>query len=532
MRFDDRLSTLLAQPTDSDSAKAAVWAQIADVMTQEADRLPPEQWRAGMERLNQWRELVPEHRRRASAESLSFHRLPADMVDFFAMETPQIAAPVLTRAQLCDADWIRLVPAWPPTSRALLRERRDLSPETRRLLASYGTHDFALPAGAFSESSDVAQIQIRDLVARIEAYRRDHRMPKPPKSGSEIITDFRFESDSDGIVNWVEGAPRAPLIGTSLSDMADPGGYGVDGHAAGAYRQRTLFRDAHLEVAGASGVAGSWLISADPLFNPHDGRFLGYRGIAKRREAAKTHLSPLIGGSLSADSIRQLAHELRTPLNAIRGFGEMIEGQFLGPVARHYNDMARRIVKDATRLMSVIDDLDSASRLDAEAWPADKMTPLATDVGDILDSVASEIRPLSDDLGITLRVSVARQLPLALVSASTCARLTGRLFSAMVQLAARGEVLTARLEHSAGSIALRIDRPKCLAGLSAEQIVASASVDGGSGAGGLALGLGFTMRLIDAMARRVGGYLDIGHERFSLILPCAVDNAGESKESG
>jgi signal transduction histidine kinase len=31
------------------------------------------------------------------------------------------------------------------------------------------------------------------------------------------------------------------------------------------------------------------------------------------------------------DDLRELMHELRTPLNAIIGFGEIIEGQYLGP---------------------------------------------------------------------------------------------------------------------------------------------------------------------------------------------------------
>ncbi|MBL0000464.1 MAG: hypothetical protein IPO97_05350 [Sphingomonadales bacterium] len=64
-----------------------------------------------------------------------------------------------------------------------------------------------------------------------------------------------------------------------------------------------------------------------------------------------------------------MTHELRTPLNAIRGFGEMIESRLRGPVAQHYSDMARRIVNDASRLMAVIDDLDSAARLETGDWP-------------------------------------------------------------------------------------------------------------------------------------------------------------------
>ena len=532
MRFDDRLSTLLAQPAENTAAKVVVWAQIADVMTQESSFLPPDLCEAGYARLRLWRDIVPAERRRMTATALSYHAMSDEMVDFFAQDIARIAAPVLTRAKLSEADWVRLIPGWPATSRALLRERRDLPPEANRILSAYGTHDFALPSDPGSAASEGSQIQIRDLVARIEAYRRDHQLPKMMDDRLEIITCFRFESGSDGIVNWVEGAPRGALIGVSLVDMAEPGGFGVDGHAAGATRQRAQFTDAHLEVAGAGAASGAWLISANPLFNPDDGRFVGYRGIAKRKDMTESGTNQLLGGNLSADSVRQLAHELRTPLNAIRGFGEMIEGQFLGPVAHHYSDMARKIVGDASRLMAVIDDLDAAARLETGDWPTEKLAETGVDLAEVLGSVAKELRPLSDERGARLRVSIGRDLQPALVDRATSIRLIGRLLSTSIELAGKGEELAARLEAGTTSIIFHVDRPTSIIGLSREKILASVTVGDETEHGNMVLGLGFIIRLIDAMASRAGGQLEIGRERFSLILPCAADSSGESKESG
>ena len=532
MRFDDRLSTLLAQPAENSMAKAALWTQIADVMTQESSLFPPEICEAGLERLRLWRDLVPAERRRMTATALSYHEMSSELVDFFAQDVARIAAPVLTRATLSEADWIRLIPAFPATSRALLRERRDLPREANRILAAYGAHDFALPGDPDSVASEGSQIQIRDLVARIEAYRRDHQVPKLSDDRPEAITGFRFESGSDGIVNWVEGAPRGALIGISLVDMAETGGFGVDGHAAGASRQRMRFRDAHLEVAGAGAASGAWLISANPMFNPADGRFVGYRGIAKRGNSTGSSASQLLGGNLSVDSVRQLAHELRTPLNAIRGFGEMIEGQFLGPVAHHYSDMARKIVGDASRLMGVIDDLDAAARLETGDWPAEKPAEAGVDLAEVLGSLAKELHPLSDEREVRLRVSIGRDLPRALVDRATCSRLMGRLLSTSMELAGKNEELKVRLEAAVTAIVFHVDRPKTLVGLSREQILATAAVGDEAGHADLALGLGFVIRLVDAMASRAGGHLEIGRERFSLILPCTAKSSGESKESG
>lgn len=525
MRFDDRLTTLLAQPAANAAAKIALWAQIADVMTQESSFLSPELSKAGYERLRLWREFVPVERRLMTATALSYHGMSNDMVDFFAQDVARIAAPVLTRAKLSDAEWVQLIPGWPATSRALLRERRDLPPEANRILAAYGPRDFALPGQTGgSAESEGAQIQIRDLVARIEAYRRDHQMPNVLDDQIEIITCFRFESGNDGIINWVDGAPRGALIGISLVDMAEPGGFGVDGHAAGACRQRMQFRDAHLEVSGIGPASGAWLISANPFFNPDDGRFVGFRGIAKRRDMSESSANQLLGGNLSADSIRQLAHELRTPLNAIRGFGEMIEGQFLGPVTHHYCNMAGKIVVDASRLIGVIDDLDAAARLESGHWPEENLADASADIAEILGSVAKELRPLSDERGVRLRVVIGRDLHPIAVDRATCMRLVGRLLSTSIELAGRGEELEARLDMAAAGVIFHVDRPKSILGMSRDQILATASVGDETE---LALGLGFIIRLIDALASRAGGHLEIGRERFSLILPSTADSSGE-----
>jgi hypothetical protein len=532
VRFDDRLATLLMQPAADAAAKAALWVQIADIVSQERDRLSPQQHAAGFERLHAWRDHVSLARRRATALALSHHSVSAEMVDLFAQDVPQVAAPLLMHAELPADEWSRLIPAWPPTSRSLLRERRDLPEETKRLLSAYGTFDFALPGEAGSTEAIESTIQIRDLVARIEAYRRDHPIHTPGMAKSERLASFRFESGGDGIVNWVEGAPRGPLIGISLADMAEPGGYGVDGQAAGACRQRAQFRDAHLEVPGSGEASGAWLISANPLFNPGDGRFLGYRGVARRPEANPAGSTKLLGGGLSPDSVRQLAHELRTPLNAIRGFGEMIESRLLGPVAQHYSEVAHKIVRDASRLMGVIDDLDSAARLETGDWPETTGSADGIDLGEILESVAMELRPLSDEHGARIRVGVGRHLPRAQADYLTCRRLVSRLLSASIELAQKGEELTARLESGSGGIAFHVDRPSRIAGFSADQIVATASVGDEAGPGDLALGLGFTMRLIDAMARRAGGNLEIARDRFSLLLPGIAESSSENKESG
>jgi PAS domain S-box-containing protein len=60
------------------------------------------------------------------------------------------------------------------------------------------------------------------------------------------------------------------------------------------------------------------------------------------------------------------SHELRTPLNAILGFGQVIEGEMLGPVGTDsYKGYAADIVRSGRHLIGVIDTMLSLSRLES-----------------------------------------------------------------------------------------------------------------------------------------------------------------------
>src|ERR1041384_3306893 len=117
-----------------------------------------------------------------------------------------------------------------------------------------------------------------------------------------------------------------------------------------------------MTVAGDGLVSGEWRISGVPAFEPNDGRFAGYRGIALREApSAEDPESPEF--LADPDSLRELVHEIKTPLNAIIGFAEIIDGQYLGPADRRYPERASDIVGEARSLLGAIDDLDFAAKI-------------------------------------------------------------------------------------------------------------------------------------------------------------------------
>ena len=102
---------------------------------------------------------------------------------------------------------------------------------------------------------------------------------------------FRWECNPSGEIDWVEGVPRGPLVGRTIA-TADPG-EGVDDCVERAFGIRAPFRDCVLELGEDGPLAGQWVISGVPAFSPSDGRFIGYRGVARRDDGEEQELVDL-----------------------------------------------------------------------------------------------------------------------------------------------------------------------------------------------------------------------------------------------
>lgn len=537
MRFDDRLATVLAQSAESDAERQALWRQLTDLLAQEVPESPTRA--AAFARLREWRGDMPEQVRRSAAAALAWQELPNDLILFFAEDLPSIAAPVLGTAYALDAHWAQMIPLMSPVGRALLRHRRDLGPAARRTLDAFGAHDLIIPgpatAGAaplelqLADAADVAEPEadgsgvhnIAELVARIAAFREgkggDDATPAPAPP-PRVADDFRFEAGANGIITWCDLAARGAVIGLSIASADDTRAHGVDGQAAGAFRRRAAFRDARLTIAGEGAIGGEWRISAVPVFDPQSGRFCGYRGSARRpRLNEQAALPGLFGTSLPGESLRQLAHEIRTPLNAIIGFAEMIDRQILGPVSSDYRQRADAILGEARRLLSTVDDLETAARLDAQALT---LVPRALDAAAFVAGLGGPLASFARDRGVTLDVAVRPGLPAVSADPVSVERMVGRLGSALVGLARAGETVAAQVDAVDGTtVRLTLSRPVILSGRSEASLLDPGQDANGELPDGPVLGLGFTLRLVRGLAEAAGGRLLIEPERFVLLLP-------------
>ncbi len=548
MRFDDRIATVMALPATQPSARAAKWRQLVDLLAQQGDEETSDEVDAALDWLQDQRSGIDVATRQEIARSLAGRNISPLLFRFFAEDSPSIAAPLIASARLTAAQWVELLPLLTQTSRALIRNRRDLDPAVAQALASFGSSDIGIAGtvdasapvrlrpAPVNPSAEAGEAQIRELVARIEAFRKQ-RSEAPAETPAEHakasadaglqIDGFRWETGPDGIIHWVDDAPRGPLVGQTIASIAGPGQHGVDGQAAGAFEKRSPFRDARFIVAGIGPAAGDWRISGVPFFHSRTGSFLGFRGSARRPrvdEVARSDAAPIpdgvFGTNLPADSLRQLVHELRTPLNAIIGFAEMIDGQYMGPAGARYRARAVEIMEQASRLLSAVDDLDTAARIETERL---SLSESSVDAVALLCRLHDAYERVAGQRGARIAIEIMRDLPPAKAELGAAERMFARMLAGTIGLAQDGETITAsmRLGQLGGAtmLCLSIDRPRAIDGLDEAALLDPGYSPEGDWPGAPALGLGFSLRLVRNLAEAMGGGLEVAPDRFSLFLP-------------
>jgi hypothetical protein len=252
-------------------------------------------------------------------------------------------------------------------------------------------------------------------------------------------------------------------------------------------------------------LSGEWRISGVPAFEPADGRFAGYRGIALRDQGDGSQANAATELLTDPDSLRELVHEIKTPLNAIIGFAEIIEGQYLGPADQRYRQRAEEIVRQARLLLTAIDDLDFAAKVQSSPSTAVKQA----DLGALLERVTPDLRELAAGREIEIDVPRSVHGTRTTADADLAERLIFRLCSAVVGQAQAGDLLRLAVDPAGDLWRVSITRPKRLADLSEEQL-----------AGGEAdLERCFSLRLVRGLARIAGAELATDRETISLLFP-------------
>lgn len=440
MRFDDRLSTVLGLSAEAPHDRAVQWRQLVELVARGAGSSDPGLLGRALAHITQVAPQLPSAVRAAAARAIAGPGLPVALVAAFAADEPEVLEPLLDSIGPGEASWNAIRAAASPAVRSLLDTRRP-----------------------------------RSLVP-------DEHPPSETSAGAGLI---RWECGPEGAIEWVEGAPRAALIGRSLREAVPQ-----------RFDAMQPFANAELALASSGELAGQWRWSGEPRFLPGSGRFAGYSGIARQSREVRPEKRAIPGlpAPIDHDSLRELIHELRTPLTAIIGFGEIIDGQFLGPAHRAYRDRAGEIVRQARLLLAAVEDLDLAARL--------RSGRLSYGEG---AAVAPLLQPFSDKVIVALRDPAAR----CALEAGLAARLLTRFIETVTNAAAADEKLALVIDRTDPHVAIAIDRPAATRALSDEALLRPETP----------ATLGFSLRLVRGLAVTSGGNLDIEPDHFILLLP-------------
>lgn len=535
------IATILRQAPADRRASIAAWRQLSDILAQRGNQLSDDDIRRSLHALAVLRPQVPESVRRDCARAIAGHGRFAPLVALYANDVAPVSAAILQTVQLSEADWLAMLPATSATARSLLAGRRDLPQAVYRGLASLGSASVALPQPTTqvvdqqqSEAKAVPETgssQISELVRRIDKFQSTRGQPARTGADHTPRSAFVFETGADGVVHWVDGITRGAVIGLSIAEAAFGGEPGIDGISVGAFRQRAEILNARMMLEGNAADAGEWRFSALPWFDPATGQFRGYRGSARRpNRNEQPYRRP--DAADSGDSIRQLIHELRSPLNAISGFAQIVAGQMFGPVSQSYRRMAETIVADARSVQTIIDDLETAARGNRGVLPDHEIAKVV-DLAHIVAQVESDLAELLRDQSVDLSISRIGGPFAGLANEADARRMVGRLLTALIDVSEPGSILVGQLvtemPHD-DMLQLRIVRPAAIRFATAADLLDPGFSPEGEAPSATVLSLGFSLRLVDSLARAVGGRLDIGHNALTLHLRSATSKSEAERE--
>ncbi|GAA4718500.1 hypothetical protein GCM10023325_14040 [Sphingomonas lutea] len=494
------------------------WRQLVDLVARAGQGGASPVVSQALDSIRAEADTVDEHLRAAAARAVAALPLPPGLLEYFASDRLSVSAPVLAAAKLDTVQWRALLGVADDETRRFIETLHpELGAPEADLTEALVEHPEPKPTPALEREPDPqeqsAGPSLHDVVARIERRRRGRAGSASPigpavAAPAGAPTLFRWECDPSGEIVWVEGAPRGALIGRSIARPQEIEGDRMDGEVVRAFAMRAPFRDSGMTIGGEGYAAGDWKISGVPAFEPADGRFAGYRGVALREVPADLPVETRDAGP-DPDSLRELVHEIKTPLTAIIGFAQIIDGQFLGPADRRYRQRAGDIVEQAQLLLGAIDDLDFAAKVHSGGGGG------RVDLAELLERTAESVRELSLERQVQLEVPRAQRIAPAAVEPELADRLMFRLCTSIIEASQAGERLRLSVDESGGRCRFSISRPNLLRGIGNSELFDAATAPADDEVARAA----FSLRLIRGLARVAGGELAASAAGFALLFP-------------
>lgn len=234
------------------------------------------------------------------------------------------------------------------------------------------------------------------------------------------------------------------------------------------------------------------------------------------------------------DLMADLGHELKTPLNAIMGFAETMREETFGPLgSEKYREYAELIHGSGAHLMELIGAILDAAKLEAGRYA---LEPALVAPGPLARDCAEMIRGEAEKAGLDLIVSIAPDLPDAMIDRRAVKQILINLLSNAVKFTATGGV-SLSVSEKCGAIDFTVRDTGV--GMSEEALsklggrfteACQTGVRGTKGAG-LGLSLAFSMARLHGGALKLASAPGEGTTA-RLTLPLRQETPGDGSADG
>ena len=146
----------------------------------------------------------------------------------------------------------------------------------------------------------------------------------------------------------------------------------------------------------------------------------------------------------------------------------------------------------------------------------------------MVSQVETDLAALLAEQRVDLSISRVGGPFMGLANDANARRMVGRLLTALIDVSETGAILVGQLVTESphdDMLQLRIVRPATIRFATASDLLDPGFSPEGEAPGAAVLSLGFSLRLVDSLARAAGGRLDIGHNALTLHLRSANSKA-------
>lgn len=220
--------------------------------------------------------------------------------------------------------------------------------------------------------------------------------------------------------------------------------------------------------------------------------------------------------------INSVSHDLMAPIMSILGYAELLEDEIGGPVSEQQRGFVAQIEKNTHRLESMVNDLLDLARMGTGMF---KLEVAHEDLRARVHDVTESMRPLLDEAGIDLALSLPEGPLVALVDGRRIERVLSNLLTNALKFTPRGGRISVgawlegeriRCEVADTGIGMAPeDLPKLFQRFS--------QLEAGKAHGGTGLGLSISKAIVEAHHGTVGVHSEPGRgSTFWFELPASA----------